>query len=157
MPKSERQDVMNECPVCGAESTVKIRHAPFEGKYNQLSIRVEDAESYICDACGEEFFTNEQSKELSRRVKASAREQLGVLSPERIVALRRRLNLSQEELEDLLGLGEKVITRWENGRVIQGKATDYLLRLMERMPSIVQALREIRIETRAGGPVPVDR
>ncbi len=35
-------------------------------------------------------------------------------------------------------------TRWENARVLQTKAADDLLRLMERLPAVVEALREIR-------------
>lgn len=146
------KDALDECPVCGATCAAKLRVGPFEGKYNQLAIRIDSVDSYLCESCGEKFFTKEQSEELEKKLKAATRQQLGVLGPDRIVGLRRRLNLTQEELEDLLGLGKKVVTRWENGRVIQGKATDDLLRLMERMPSVVEALREIRKETEQDHP-----
>ncbi len=145
------EQAINECPVCGQKYTVKLRQAPYEGRYNKIAIRVEGVESYYCESCGEEMYTKGQSEQLDRQFKAAARKQLGVLSPARIVELRRRLNLSQDGLESLLGLGKKVVTRWETGRVIQGKATDDLLRLMERMPSVVDALREIRMETQQDG------
>lgn len=67
-----------------------------------------------------------------------------MLPPDRIIAIRQQYGLSQERLEALLGLGAKVVTRWETARVLQTKAADDLLRLMERLPAVVEALREIR-------------
>ena len=144
------QDVAEECPLCGARYAISLRTVPFEGKYHHVAIHVDSVECYSCESCGEEFFNKAQSEALDSKLKSAARERLQVLSPERIAGLRRRLGLSQEELESLLGLGQKVVTRWETGRVIPGKATDDLLRLMERMPSVIQALREIRQESQRG-------
>jgi DNA-binding transcriptional regulator YiaG len=59
------------------------------------------------------------------------------------VGIRKRYNLSQAELENLFGLGEKVVIRWEKGRVLQSKTADVLLRLMDQNPGIVEDLRKI--------------
>ena len=50
----------------------------------------------------------------------------------------------------LLGLGEKVVTRWERGKVLQTKAADVVLRLMDVFPSVVEYLRTMRHRPRAG-------
>ena len=134
------------CPICGAMGSVGALKGPYTTKYNQVVVEVDSVERCACHSCGEEFFTKAQSEALSRSVKAAARRRLGLLLPEQIVALRRKLQLSQQALEDLLGLGEKVVTRWENDRVVQAKTADDLLRLMERMPQVVDALRAIRRE-----------
>lgn len=131
------------CAVCNTSLAVKVKKS-FSAKYNQTMICLENVEMYECSACGEQFFSPEQAKNVSHMVKAKAREQLGLLPPERIIKIRNRYNLSQEDIEAILGLGPKVVTRWERGKVLQGKAADVVLRLMERFPDTVDKLKEIR-------------
>lgn len=131
------------CAVCDSDRVKKIRKK-FEARYNQTPVVIENAEMYRCESCDEEFFTAEQSRELSRQIKSRVREEAGLLSPERIVEIRKDAGLSQTELEELFGLGEKVVTRWENGRVIQGKTADIALRFLEMDPSLLAGLRSGR-------------
>ena len=135
------------CAVCDSEKVKKSRRK-FEARYNQMPVMIENAEMYRCESCGEEFFAPEQSRELSRRIKNQVREEWGLLSPERIVEIRKNLGLSQTELEDLFGLGDKVVTRWENGRVIQGRTADVALRLLEMEPSLLPRLRKVLSRSR---------
>ena len=129
------------CAVCDSDRVKKFRKK-FEARYNQTPVVIENAEMYRCESCGEEFFTSEQSRELSRQIKSRVREEAGLLSPERIVEIRKNLGLSQTELEDLFGLGDKVVTRWENGRVVQGRTADVALRLLEMEPGLLPKLRK---------------
>jgi putative zinc finger/helix-turn-helix YgiT family protein/AbiV family abortive infection protein len=128
------------CAICDSERVRKIRNK-FEARYNQVPVLIEKAEMYQCESCGKEFFTAKQSRELSRQIKHRVREEAGLLSPERIVEIRKDAGLSQNDLEELFGLGEKVVTRWENGRVIQGRTADVALRFLEMDPSLVAGLR----------------
>ena len=130
------------CDVCGREGS-RLVQRPFDSLYNQMPIRLESVEMYECERCGESVFTPEQAREVDRQVKSLARERLNLLSPETIVGIRKRCNLSQEELEHLFGLGKKVVIRWEKGRVLQSKTADVLLRLMDRNPDIIEDIREI--------------
>jgi putative zinc finger/helix-turn-helix YgiT family protein len=79
-------------------------------------------------------------------VKRQARAEAGLLTPEEIVAIRQKLGLSQSELERLFGLGSKVVTRWETGRVVQGKTADVALRLLALDPANLRRLRLRRDE-----------
>ena len=135
------------CAVCDSDRVKKIRKK-FEARYNQVPVVIENVEMYRCESCGEEFFTAEQSRELSRQIKNRVREDLGLLSPERIVEIRKNLGLSQSEMEELFGLGEKVVTRWENGRVIQGRTADVALRLLEMDPGQLPKLRKALARSR---------
>ena len=100
---------------------------------------------YECERCGESTLTPEQAKAASKQVKSFARERLNLLPPEKIIGIRKRCNLSQEELERLFGLGKKVVVRWEKGRVLQSKTADVLLRLMDQNPDIVDELRKMHV------------
>ena len=133
------------CAVCDSEKVKKVRRE-FSAKYNQMPISVPGAEMYECASCGERFFTADQAKKVSLAVKRQARADAGLLSPEEIVAIRQKLELSQSELERLFGLGSKVVTRWETGRVVQNKAADVALRLLDLDPENLKRLRLRRDE-----------
>ena len=131
------------CEICGRDSA-RLVERPFDSIYNQIPIRLEAVEMYECDRCCESVFTPEQAREVDRRVKLVARQRLALLPPEKILAIRKRCNLTQEEMERLFGLGQKVVIRWEKGRVMQSKTADVLLRLLDRNPAIIDELRQIQ-------------
>jgi HTH-type transcriptional regulator/antitoxin MqsA len=131
------------CAACNAPSAIEVKKTK-ETKYKQMPIVVRDISLYECQRCGEEFFSATQSHEFFRRIKEECRRNLGLLSPEHIIAIRRRYNLNQDDLEKLLGMGQKVVTRWECGKVLQTKPVDDLLRLIEQLPQTIEKLREFR-------------
>ena len=133
-----------KCPVCGTGTAKKVERKNYLARYNGEPVEVASVEAYRCDACGEDFLTPEQSHALSVAVKNEVRKKLGLLSPERTAAIREKAGLTQAQLEELLGQGPKVVVRWESGKVIQSKAADTVLRLLEREPDLVRDLREIQ-------------
>ncbi len=142
------------CAICDSEDTRQVNR-DFDAKYNQIPIIIENAAMYQCEACGERFFTAEQSKTISREIKNRVRRQFGLLAPDEIVDIRTKLGLSQDALEQLFGLGAKVVTRWETGRVVQSKTADIALRLLSRVPGSLAELVENRAQhsaTMSSGP-----
>lgn len=128
------------CASCDSEKVKRVRRK-YATKYNQVPIYLKDAEMYECFSCGERFFTPEQARAVSIATKNQVRQTQGLLSPQAIVEIRHRLRLSQTDLEELFGLGPKVVTRWETGRVVQSKTADIALRLLDMDPRKVQKLR----------------
>ena len=128
------------CASCDSEKVKKV-HRNYATKYNQVPVSIKDVEMYECSACGERFFTPEQARAVSIATKNQVREAQGLLSAEEIVEIRHHLDLSQTDLEELFGLGSKVVTRWESGRVVQSKTADVALRLLAMDPENVQRLR----------------
>jgi putative transcriptional regulator len=131
------------CPVCGTGTAKKVERKNYPARYNGEAIVVSSVEAFRCGDCGEEFLTSEQARAMSIAVKNEVRKKLGLLSPERIAAIRENAGLTQAQLEWLLGQGPKVVVRWESGKVIQGKAADTVLRLLEREPELVKDLQAI--------------
>jgi len=131
------------CTVCGIGTTKKVEKK-HQARYNGEPVEVSGVEVYHCDHCGQDSLTPEQARMYSRAVKNEVRKKFGLLPPEQIVAIRERAGLTQEELEELLGQGPKVVTRWESGSVIQGRSADTVLRLIEREPELIKTLREIQ-------------
>lgn len=94
---------------------------------------------------GEEFLTPESS-ELIEQTKA---RHLGLLTGKDIKSLRKRLNLSQKQLTELLDCGEKSISRWENGQGYPTGIVNRLLRLLDEgflAPASLKAVQGPRPE-----------
>ena len=138
------------CAGCNSKKVKKIREE-FFATYNHRPIPVPDAEMCKCASCGKRFFTPDQVKAVLLAVKRRARVKAGLLTPEEIVAIRHKLGLSQSELERLFGLGPKVVTRWETGRVVHSKAADVALRLLALDPESMKRIRMRREEVDRGG------
>lgn len=119
------------CPLCG-EGTLQKQQGSysFEPPVNIPGgiITVNDAEWFACDSCGEEIIPDTLSKSLD----AVRNQRLGLLSPEQIRAVRQRTGLTAVDMAHLLGVGEKTYTRWENGKSLQNKSNDTLIRLIDK-------------------------
>lgn len=129
------------CIICGHTTTkaTEVRQARYRGETVEVS-----SEFFRCESCNEEFVAPEQMRLHVRAVRNEIRKKHGLLSPERIAEIRHKLGLKQDELEELLGTGPKVVVRWESGKVIQGSGHDNMLRLLERDPNAIQQLRTIQ-------------
>lgn len=114
------------CPECDKEVIVKI-----ESKPETVNIKGEQienyTESYVCQECLCEFADIElESKNINRHYDIYKKNNR-LLSSNEIKKIREESNLSQKAFALVLGLGEKTITRYENG-AIQDKAIDNLIR-----------------------------
>lgn len=89
-----------------------------------VSVKVEE---YLCEICGFEAGTPEQTTIIKRKLCDAYREKVGLLSGEQIRRLRSKLNLSQKALAESLGVGIASVKRWETGS-IQNVSMDKSLR-----------------------------
>jgi len=129
------------CVICGGNAVAVTERK--RARYRSETVEV-SRDVFRCESCQESFLTPEQAHAYTRAVKDEVRKKYGLLSPQRIAEIRTKLNLSQHELEELLGTGSKVVVRWESGKVIQGGPIDSLLRLLERDPGLLDGLRQIQ-------------
>ena len=94
-----------------------------------------------CVECGFQY-TDEEAEDLRH---AAVCRHLGLMTPEDIVALRRRYNLTRAEFAQLTRFGEASLARWETGQLLQNAANDQLLYLLG-FESNIDRLRERTIE-----------
>jgi putative zinc finger/helix-turn-helix YgiT family protein len=130
-----------KCVMCGS-TAIQIKERK-QARYRAETVEV-DREFSRCESCKEEFVTPAQMRSNVRAVKNEIRKKYGLLSPEKITAIRKKLGLTQAELEGVLDTGPKVVVRWESGKVIQSGGHDNMLRLLDREPSILKELQQIR-------------
>lgn len=74
-----------------------------------------------------DFFLDGEALETIDKAKS---RHLGLLSPDEIKALRQRLQKTQEQMSQLLRIGEKTYTRWESGRSRPSQVLNLLLLLL---------------------------
>lgn len=127
------------CAECGGE--LESSFAPIEDTFKGTRVVVENVGHLVCGMCGEAFFMGEQADEYAAALDSGYRRANGLLSPDEIKGIRKRLGMSQEEFQALLGVGKTTVSRWESGRVIQPKAEDNLMRLVDARRENVDILR----------------
>lgn len=64
----------------------------------------------------------------------------GYLTDEDIRRIRKKLGLTQKQMEQTLGVGKKTFARYENLSVRQSKAMDNLLRILDAYPETIKIL-----------------
>ncbi len=136
------------CHVCGQRSLRRVKR-PYEYAVSHdgrapVTIRIPDLEVVACENpdCHPQDPNDTVllDGDASWRITEETYRQLGLLTPTEIRAHRERLGLTQQELQELLGLGGNTLSRWENGRVYQSRALDRFLRVVFQSPQARQLL-----------------
>jgi putative zinc finger/helix-turn-helix YgiT family protein len=123
-----------ECPHCGK----KVVAVSDLLKLICLGVKLvlQNVERFRCVACGSEYFTPEQATESDRLMRQEYRVQTSLKGAD-VIRIRRKLGLSQAELEKKLGLGSKVVVRWETGKVRLPGPVNVLLRILDKHPKVI--------------------
>jgi len=83
-----------------------------------------------CPNCGEEVVTIPDPEGLHRVLALTMVEADRPLLAQEVRFLRKLLDKSAEDMGSLMGVDEKTLSRWENGKQKMGKVAERLLRLM---------------------------
>ncbi len=112
--------------------------APMTIKWCGTKVVVPRVERWRCVSCGEEVFDPRQNRKFIR-IRQIACLQTAHLSGEQIAKIRReKLKLSQADLEKLLGMGSKLLTRWEQGHTDLSGAINLLFRILDKNPNLIE-------------------
>ena len=121
------------CPSCGHASLVAqtIRDEFEYGAEGERVLVVADAVPVlVCPACGETFFGPAAARVRHQAICVA----MGLLTPDQIKGVREKLGKNQAEFAKLTGIGVATLSRWECGRLIQTRAMDRYLRLLQTIP-----------------------
>ncbi|MBN1982643.1 MAG: type II toxin-antitoxin system MqsA family antitoxin [Chitinivibrionales bacterium] len=121
------------CPLCG-EAKLRTMHGEFRfdppPNIPGGPMIIANATWQHCAACGETIIPNDLDQAIDRE----RYRRLGLLPPEEIRRVREKTGLSAVKMSNLISVGEKTYTRWENGHSLQTKASDTLIRLIDKNP-----------------------
>lgn len=130
-----------KCPICGVGTLKKqVGNETFE--YKGETITVPNYVTYKCGECGEAIVDKTTLKESGRILKDFQRKIDELLTGEEIKRIRKKLNLTQEEMAEILGGGPKGFAKYESGQVCQSKGMDNLLRILDAYPSTLNVIQK---------------
>lgn len=102
-----------KCTECGHE-LIKT-DLPFREEINGEKYIVRGIERFECPICGEYELSLEMADKLNERLWEQYRKAHAILSPQEIKSIRKRLGVSQQQLEKMLKVSHPTVSRWETG------------------------------------------
>ena len=131
------------CPKTGVPMRRGVRPMTIEYKRARATF---DMPGWYCDASGESIHTGKDMKASDRalnRLKASAE---GLLLPEEIKRIRKKLRLTQEAAGELIGGGPRAFQKYEAGDLLPSRAISSALTLLDRDPAGLAVLHRRLLE-----------
>lgn len=138
MPRAKKTQ---PCPACGGEMSFKTRTEELEYKGYTTKIRTK---GWWCGSCDEGVLDADALKASERAFLNLKAEVDGLLSPDEVATIRKRLKLSQRRAGELLGGGPRAFQKYESGQIMVSAAMSNLLRLLDRDPRRIRELEEGR-------------
>lgn len=111
--------IMNEkifCPKCKemCSYTIKTEKETYPVKGENVTIQ---AKVSYCNCCGEQLWNDELDDKNLQTAYDAYRQNHSLLSPAEIREIREKYDVSQTTFARILGMGDKTITRYENGSI----------------------------------------
>jgi len=129
-----------KCFQC-AKGTMHAHISKVSGEVRGEPFTVE-TEAMVCDRCGFQVLTEEQSAGYTAAISDAYRRKHGLLTSEELREARKRLGFSQVQFAKYLKVGVASVKRWEAG-LIQDEALDELIRLKTDLGSAWRNVRSL--------------
>ena len=100
-----------------------------------------DMPGWYCDQSEESIHTGEDLKVSDRMLNRLKARYEGLLDPEEIRRIRRKLHLSQEAAGQLIGGGPRAFQKYESGDLLPSRAISSALLLLDHDPNALSILK----------------
>ena len=127
-----------EGPKTGAPMHRDVR--PMTLTYKEESITF-DMPGWYCDESDESIHTGKDMKVSDRMLNRLKTRSEGLLEPEEIRHIRKKLRLSQEAAGLLVGGGPRAFQKYESGDLLPSRAVSSALVLLDRDPKAIAVLK----------------
>jgi HTH-type transcriptional regulator / antitoxin MqsA len=101
-----------------------------------------DMPGWYCDASDESIHSGDDMKISDRALNRLKAKVEGLLEPETVRRIRKRLHLTQKDAGHLIGGGPNAFQKYESGDVVVSHAITSALLLLERDPAGLAVLRQ---------------
>ncbi len=129
------------CPKTGAPMHRGVRPMTLAYKGETITF---DMPGWYCDQSDESIHTGKDMKTSDRmlnRLKAHAE---GLLDPEEIRRIRKKINLTQEVAGRVIGGGPRAFQKYESGDLLPSRAISSALILLDHNPDALAVLKTRR-------------
>lgn len=127
------------CPETGEPMFRGVRTTTIAYKEQKATF---DMPGWYCDASDESIHTGEDMKVSDRALNRLKAKVEGLLDPETVKRIRKRLNLTQKDAGRLIGGGPNAFQKYESGDIVVSHAVMSALLLLDRDPSGLSLLRQ---------------
>ena len=129
------------CPETGAPMYRGVRPMTLAYKGESLTF---DMPGWYCDQSEESIHTGEDMKISDRKLNLLKARCEGLLEPEEIRRIRKKLHLSQEQAGFLIGGGPRAFQKYESGDLLPSRAVSTALVLLDHDPAALSVLETHR-------------
>lgn len=126
------------CPETGAEMHRGLRSMTLSYKGEKVNF---DMPGWYCDECEESIHSGWDMKVSDRMLNALKARCEGLLEPDEIRRIRKKLHLSQENAGILIGGGPRAFQKYESGDLLPSRAISSALVLLDRDPEGLSVLK----------------
>jgi HTH-type transcriptional regulator/antitoxin MqsA len=128
---------------------------PMTLTYKEESITF-DMPGWYCDESDESIHTGKDMKVSDRMLHRLKARSEGLLEPEEIRHIRKKLRLSQEAAGLLVGGGPRAFQKYESGDLLPSRAISSALVLLDHDPDGLSVLKEWQDASQASTPPPAE-
>jgi HTH-type transcriptional regulator/antitoxin MqsA len=126
------------CPETGAPMHRDERPMTLEYKGQAVTF---DMPGWYCDVSEESLHTGQDMKVSDRMLNRLKARNEGLLEPEDIRRIRKKLSLSQVEAGELIGGGPRAFQKYEAGDLLPSRAISSALILLDNDPTALRVLK----------------
>ncbi|MCX5809762.1 MAG: type II toxin-antitoxin system MqsA family antitoxin [Proteobacteria bacterium] len=126
------------CPKTGAPMHRDVRPITLTYKGERITFNMP---GWYCDSSDESIYTGDDMKVSDRmlnRLKVLAE---GLLEPEEIRRIRKKLGLTQTEAGQMIGGGPRAFQKYESGDLLPSRAISSALTLLDHDPNALMVLQ----------------
>lgn len=127
------------CPYCKKEVEYRIEKRDIK-EFKGIEVNTFENVA-ICNECNEDLYVNEIENENNERIFKIYRKIANIITPQDIVNLRNKYDISQRELTAILGFGKMTINRYERGGLPSKSQSDYIRLLMDNEIEFVNRVK----------------
>ena len=127
------------CPYCKKEVEYRIEKRNIK-EFKGIEVNTFENVA-ICKECNEDLYVNEIENENNERIFKIYRKIANIITPQDIVNLRNKYDISQRELTSILGFGKMTINRYERGGLPSKSQSDYIKLLIDNETEFVNRVK----------------
>ena len=128
------------CPLCN-DGNLRKKNRDQSFNYKGRELIIPNYSVYVCDKCNEEFVDEKTINAAEKKLRDFHRKVDNLLTSDEIIAIRKKLKLTQEKLAEKLGISRITIARYESGQLTQDKSQDIHFRLLVENPNCLISLQ----------------
>jgi len=137
------------CPKTGSPMRRDVRPMVLNYKGENITF---DMPGWYCDSSDESIHTGGDMRVSDRMLNRLKARTEGLLEPEEIRRIRKKLHLTQEAAGMLIGGGPRAFQKYESGDLLPSRAISSALALLDHEPEALRVLKARRNKTAISKP-----